>query len=130
MPCRIKKYQFQNFSFMWRHCHTNTSTVVSLITGKVGILYCTRWESGFTLGLNTAKCTDYIEKCFKQNLRRSKFSIKNLVEAYLGLPEEWSYGTPKIVPFLKYYNTLEWEIKYTLQLNTAKNIGYIEKCFK
>ncbi len=32
--------------------------------------------------------------------------------------------------FLKYYNGQEWESRFTLALNTAKNIDYIEKCFK
>ncbi len=36
----------------------------------------------------------------------------------------------KDLPFLKYYNALEWGSKFTIGLNTAKNIDYIEKCFK
>ncbi len=39
------------------------------------------WKSRFTLGLNTAKNIDYIEKLFKQKLRKIKFSTENLVEA-------------------------------------------------
>ncbi len=35
------------------------------------------------------------------------------------------------LPFLlKYCNALEWESKFILALNAAKNIDYIEKCFK
>ncbi len=37
----------------------------------------------FTLGLQTAKNTDYIKKCFKQNLGRIKFPKKYSVDAYL-----------------------------------------------
>ncbi len=48
------------------------------------------WESRFTLGLNVAKNIDYIEKRFKRKLRKIKFPTKNLVEAYLYLPLEWS----------------------------------------
>ncbi len=36
----------------------------------------------FTLGLNTAKITDYIEKFLKQKLRKIKFPEKNLLDAY------------------------------------------------
>ncbi len=36
----------------------------------------------------------------------------------------------KDLPFLKYFNGQEWENRSTLALNTAKNIDYIEKCFK
>ncbi len=36
----------------------------------------------------------------------------------------------KDVPCLKYYNTLEWESRFTLGLNAAKNVDYIEKWFK
>ncbi len=36
----------------------------------------------------------------------------------------------KDISCLKYYNTLEWESRFTLRLNTAENIDYIEKWFK
>ncbi len=39
------------------------------------------WESIFTLELNAAKSTNYIEQCFKQKLRRIKFPTKNSGEA-------------------------------------------------
>ncbi len=48
------------------------------------------WESKFTLGLNTAKNTDYIEKCFKQNLHNIKFPVKNSADAYLYLLQDRS----------------------------------------
>ncbi len=32
--------------------------------------------------------------------------------------------------WLKYYNALEWESRFTLVLNATKNIDYIEKYFK
>ncbi len=47
------------------------------------------WESRFTLGLNTTKNVDYIEKCFKQKLHRNKFPMKNSVDACL-LSQEWN----------------------------------------
>ncbi len=47
------------------------------------------WENMFPLGRNAAKSTDYIEKCFKQKLRRTKFPAINSVDAYLYLPQEW-----------------------------------------
>ncbi len=49
----------------------------------------------FTLGLNAAKNTDYMEKRFKLKLFRIKFSTKKSVGAYVYLPPEWSYGAPK-----------------------------------
>ncbi len=50
-----------------------------------------KWESRFTLGLNAAKNTDYIKKSFKEKLFWIKFSIKNLVSAYVYLSSEWRY---------------------------------------
>ncbi len=37
----------------------------------------------FTLRLNSAKNTDYIEKCFVQKLRRIKFLTKNSLNTYI-----------------------------------------------
>ncbi len=34
------------------------------------------------------------------------------------------------LPCLKYYNVLQWESKFTLWLNGAKNTDYIKNCFK
>ncbi len=48
-----------------------------------------KYESRFTLALNAAKSIDYIEKFSKRKLRRIKFPIKNSVEAYLYLHQEW-----------------------------------------
>ncbi len=36
----------------------------------------------------------------------------------------------QILPFLKYFNVLEWESRFTLGLNAAKNTDYIKKSFK
>ncbi len=47
-------------------------------------------DNRFTLWLNAAKYTDYIEKCFKQKLQRIKFPTKNSVGAYLYLTQECS----------------------------------------
>ncbi len=43
--------------------------------------------------------TDCIEKCFDQKLYKIKFPTKTLAGAYLYLPKEWSWGTPKICYF-------------------------------
>ncbi len=50
------------------------------------------WESTFTLGLNAAKSTNYIEKWFKLRLFKIKFSTKNSVETYLYLFQSWSWA--------------------------------------
>ncbi len=44
----------------------------------------------FTLRLNAAKNTDYIEKCFKQKLFRIKFPTKKSVDTYVYPLTEWS----------------------------------------
>ncbi len=45
------------------------------------------WESTITLELNTAKSTDYIEKCLKKKLSKIKFSTKQLSgHIFLSLP--------------------------------------------
>ncbi len=36
----------------------------------------------------------------------------------------------QILPFLKYYNVLEWESRFTLGLNAAENIDYLKISFK
>ncbi len=48
------------------------------------------WESRLTLALNTAKNIDHIEKCFDQTLSAIKFPVKNSVDAYLYLSQEWN----------------------------------------
>ncbi len=42
--------------------------------------------------MNTAKSTNYIEKCFNQKLFKIKFPTKNTADAYLYLPQEWNWG--------------------------------------
>ncbi len=49
-----------------------------------GFLKC---GSRFTLRLNTAKSTDYIEKCFRQKWSKIKFSKKKKKDAHLYLPK-------------------------------------------
>ncbi len=87
------------------------------------------WESRFILGLKAVKCTDYIKKYFKQQLSKIRFLTKNSSDAYLHYLQKWSQGLQRL-PFLKYYNVLEWENRFTLGLNTAKNANYIKKGFK
>ncbi len=53
------------------------------------------------IGQNTAKNTNYIEKCLKQKLRRIKFPKKNLIEC-ISL-RRVKLGAPKFA-FLQYYN--------------------------
>ncbi len=88
------------------------------------------WEGRFTLGLNAAKNTDYIKKYFKQKLFRIKFPTKNLVNACISIsPRSGAKGFERL-PFLKYYDVMEWESRFTLGLNPGKNADYIKKCFK
>ncbi len=81
----------------------------------------------FTLGLNAAKSTNYIEKYFKQKLCKIIFPTKNSMDAYVYRSQGWIYGTPKMclsgimslstsgvelggskdLLFLKYYNALK-----------------------
>ncbi len=56
------------------------------LTRLTVLLRLQRFSCFPTLGLNTAKIIDYIEKCFKWKLCRIKFSAKNSVEAYRYLP--------------------------------------------
>ncbi len=78
-------------------------------------------ERRFTLGLNDAKNTDYIKKCFRQKFLRIKFPTKNPVDTYLHPSQEWNQGLQRL-PCLKYYDALEWESKFTARLNAPKNI--------
>ncbi len=76
------------------------------------------------------KNIDYIKKSLKQKLHRIKFPTKTSLEAYLYLhtPCPVELGASKDLPFLKYYNALEWES--TSGLNAAKNIDYRKIWFK
>ncbi len=40
--------------------------------------------------------------------------------------KEWN----TLLFLLKYYDALEWETRFTLALNAAKNIDSIKKCFR
>ncbi len=44
-------------------------------------------------------------------------------------PWSGARGLQRLI-FLKYYNTLKWESRFTLGLNTAKNMHYIKKISK
>ncbi len=46
------------------------------------------------------------------------------------LPFKMEIRASKNVPFLKYFNALEWESRFTLGPNATKNIKDIKKCFK
>ncbi len=63
----------------------------------------------FTLGLNIAQNTAYIEQCFKQKLRRIKFPARNLAGAYAHI-SIYPRGRDRRLQnfgFLKYYNALK-----------------------
>ncbi len=54
----------------------------------------------FTSGLNAAKNTEYIEKCFEQKLFRIKFPTKKSVGAYVYLhPHPPSHCKARGAPF-------------------------------
>ncbi len=76
------------------------------------------------------KNIDYIEKCFKQKLLIIKLTTKSAVNAYLLMtciyPRSGARRSQKFA-ILKYYNAQEWECIFTLEMNTAKDIDYIEK---
>ncbi len=81
----------RGFEWCKKHSH-------SLRSGKCDAQHATaaqyftlqKQDSTFTLGLNTAKNTPCIKKCFKQKLSSIKFATKNSVGAYVYLPQEWS----------------------------------------
>ncbi len=47
-------------------------------------------KSRFALGLDAAKNTHYIKKCFTKKLLSTKFRTKKSVDAYVYLCQEWS----------------------------------------
>ncbi len=60
------------------------------------------WENRSTFGMNTIQSNNYIKKCYKQKLSGIKFPAKNLVDAYLYLPQKWSRRASNICHFLNY----------------------------
>ncbi len=76
----------------------NSDPVVTRLIKRLYFKYYSvlEWESTFTLGQNTAKSSNYIEKCFTQKLSKIKFSPKNSIDANLYLPHEWSSEALKI----------------------------------
>ncbi len=81
------------------------------------------WDSRFALRMNATKITDYFKECFKQKLLRIKFPTNNLLDAYLYLPQEWSSGFQRF-PFLKCYDVLEYESRFTIRMDVTKNTDY------
>ncbi len=73
----------------------------------------------FTFGLKIAKNTDYIEKCFKQKLSRTKFPLKKPLCRHISIYP--SSGARSLQRFA---------FKFTLGLEAAKNTDYIKKYFK
>ncbi len=78
-----------------------------------------KWDGAFTLGINTAKITDKIKKCFKWNMLIIQFPEKKVVGAYVYHPQEWIYGASKIETF---------EIIYCTE--TGKYIHFRAECCK
>ncbi len=76
--------------------------------------------------MNTAKNTNFIKKCLKYKLLRTKFLTKNPVDAHV----QQHPPPPLRLTCLKYYNEMKWESRFTLGLNAAKNTDYIKKHFK
>ncbi len=57
------------------------------------------WNGKLESLMNCTNITYYIKKSFKQKLFRIKFPTKDLLDAYLYLPQKWSKRAPKIVIF-------------------------------
>ncbi len=66
--------------------------------------YVLEWKSRFTLGLNAAKSTDCIEKCFKQKSYKIKFPTKLSVGAYIYPPP--SSGARGFQRFVIFFNIM------------------------
>ncbi len=58
---------------------------------------------------------------------QNKISYKKVSERILLSHPRVKLRELKVLPFLKYYNTLEWESRFTFWLNAAKNIDHIMK---
>ncbi len=81
----------------------------------------------FTLKLDTAKITDYIEKCFQQKLSKTEFFTKNSGTRISISPRSGDRASKRL-PFFKYAR--EWKSRFTFGLNAARNTDYIEKYAK
>ncbi len=77
------------FSHTYKRENYNQVAVVSIrwkVTAGISAYYnALKRDSRFTLELNAAKHTNYIEKCFIQKLQRIKFPTENSLDAYLYL---------------------------------------------
>ncbi len=83
----------------------------------------------FIFGLNAANYTYYIEKCFKLKLFRIKFPTKTQW-MHISIFSRSEAGAPQRLRFLKYYNLLALESRFTSGVNAADNTNYIKKCIK
>ncbi len=112
-------------------CKTGVSKVSNPVRMNHGECWNTlKWDSQFILVLCTAKSTDYIAKTIQTEVAENWISYKKLSKSIsLSTPGMELGGSPDF-SFLKRYNALDWESKFTLGLNTTKNINYIEKWFK
>ncbi len=76
----------------------------------------------------------YCEECIAIDSQSHKI-VHEMVHEYVKMISvqpalRMELGGSKDVLFLKYYDTLQWESRFTLQLNATKNTNYIEKWFK
>ncbi len=88
------------------------------------------WRVGVHFGQNVTKNTDYIKKWFKQKFFRIKFPSKTQWTHISIPPPPLELRTPKNAIFKIFKNVLEWERRFTLGPNDAKNTYYIKKMLR
>ncbi len=84
------------------------------------------WRVGVHFEQNATKNNDLFKKCFQQKVFRIKFIQKSQwTHICISLRNE-ARGLQRLT-FLKYFNALEWESRFTLGQNATKNTKDIKK---
>ncbi len=88
-----------------------------------------KWESRFTLlGLDPAKDTHYIQKCFGWELLGIEFPTSESVGTSVYLTQEWSWGLQRSPP-LVCYGVRRQRSGFALGLDAARGTHCIQGCF-
>ncbi len=116
--CRFRENKQLVFKPIPEHCTCERS--------RKNLRFCIlslNGEQGFTLG-RTQQNMIYLKKsCSELNfLQKTRWT-------HCPISLHSQAGDIQRLPFLKYFNTLEWE-SITLRLNATKNTKDIKKCFK
>ncbi len=114
----------------WEHMSTFPMSRVREIKRCPSLKYYNvqKRKSRFNLGLDAAKNTHYVWKCFKKSCWTLN-SIQKSQWVHLFISRRNGVRGLQRLLSLKYYNVQKWESRFTLGHDGANNMHYIQKIF-